>query len=139
MTMDAQTTQTLSSFDLDFHGLDVAAVTVNGLPATYSRKKDELIITPSDPLPNGSKFSVTVDYSGRPQPVDDPSAGGGLFLPREEHQPAREDLALDDAAALPDALREKLADAGGNDDEGSVVLTSGSGQGCHCHCPGIDD
>jgi len=75
-TMDAQAAQMLSSFNLDLHGLEVADVTVDGRPATFSRKKDELIVTPSTPLPNGSKFSVTVDYSGRPQPVDDPSAGG---------------------------------------------------------------
>ena len=46
-TMDAQATQTLSSFNLDFHGLDISNVTVNASPADFKRAVDELTITPA--------------------------------------------------------------------------------------------
>jgi aminopeptidase N len=70
-TLDAQTTEALSSFDLDLHGLDVSSVTVNAAPATFSRKGDELIITPATALSMGEKFTVAVSYSGKPQLVSD--------------------------------------------------------------------
>jgi aminopeptidase N len=75
-TLDAQATEALSSFNLDLHGLEVSAVTVNDSPATFSRKKDELIITPAAALANGEKFTIVVRYSGRPRPVEDASTPG---------------------------------------------------------------
>ena len=75
-TLDALTTHALSSFNLDLHGLNVSSVTVNDTLATFSRKNDELIITPATALSNGEKFAVTVNYSGKPQPVEDASVPG---------------------------------------------------------------
>jgi aminopeptidase N len=75
-TLDAQATESLSSFNLDLHGLEVSAVTVNAVAASFSRKNDELIIIPASPLLNGEKFSVSVSYSGAPQPVDDAAVPG---------------------------------------------------------------
>src|ERR1700749_3496371 len=43
-TIPAAATQNLCRFDLDLRGLNVASVTVNGHPATYSRDGRELII-----------------------------------------------------------------------------------------------
>lgn len=75
-TMDALSTQTLSSFNLDFHGLDISSVTVNASPADFKRAADELTITPTEALSLGQTFSVTVSYSGVPQVVTDPSSPG---------------------------------------------------------------
>jgi len=74
-TMDAQATQTLSSFNLDFHGLDISNVTVNASPADFKRAADELTITPAETLSPGQQFTVVVTYSGIPQAVNDPSLG----------------------------------------------------------------
>lgn len=91
-TLDAQATESLSSFNLDLHGLEVSAVTVNAVSAAFSRKNDELIITPAKSLSSGEKFSVSVSYNGTPQPVEDASfpdepvgwyADGGIFVVSE--------------------------------------------------------
>jgi len=74
-TMDAQATQTLSSFNLDFHGLDISSVTVNASLADFKRTADELTITPASTLFQGQQFTVVVAYSGTPQAVNDPSFG----------------------------------------------------------------
>jgi aminopeptidase N len=75
-TLAALATQTLSSFNLDFHGLDVSSVTVNASPADFKRAADELTITPVEALAPGQAFTVTVTYSGVPQAVADPSSPG---------------------------------------------------------------
>lgn len=75
-TLEAAALQPLSTFNLDFHGLDVSQVTVNDKPASSSRLRDELSITPAEPLATGNKFNVTVSYSGIPQPVVDPAFPG---------------------------------------------------------------
>ncbi len=76
-TLDAQATEALSSFNLDLHGLEVSAVTVDNLPATFSRQDDELTITPAAPFAKDQSFTVSIAYSGRPQPVED------IFFPDE--------------------------------------------------------
>ncbi len=58
----------LSSFNLDFQGLDIDSLTVNGNEATYTRDDRELIITPGAPLQTGDAFTVEVAYHGVPQP-----------------------------------------------------------------------
>jgi aminopeptidase N len=75
-TLDALTTEALSSFNLDLHGLEVSAVTVNAAPAAFTRKNDELIITPATPLAKAEPFTVVIDYAGRPQAVADASVPG---------------------------------------------------------------
>lgn len=66
-TMQAQATQDLDQFNLDFHGCQVERVEVNGEPARFTRQEDELIIRPETPLITGQQFAVSVDYSGSPQ------------------------------------------------------------------------
>jgi aminopeptidase N len=75
-TLDAQATESLSSFNLDLHGLEVSSVTVNAAPAVFSRMNDELVIVPAATLTKDEKFSVVVSYSGAPQPVEDASIPG---------------------------------------------------------------
>jgi aminopeptidase N len=73
-TITANTTEALSSFNLDFLGLTIDSVTVNGNDATYARSADELIITPSAPLEADQPFTTVVQYHGTPATV----TSGGL-------------------------------------------------------------
>jgi aminopeptidase N len=75
--LEAQATENLSTFNLDFHGLNISNVTVNGSRADFKRVADELVITPAEALSQGQTFSVVVAYSGVPDPVMDASAPGG--------------------------------------------------------------
>jgi aminopeptidase N len=74
-TITALTTQSLSCFSLDLVGLTVHAITVNGDPATWSRTRHELIITPAAPLASGADLSVRVAYEGFPKGFRLPSIG----------------------------------------------------------------
>jgi aminopeptidase N len=75
-TLEAQATENLSTFNLDFHGLDVSNVTVNDSRADFKRVADELVVTPVEALSQGQTFSVVVAYSGIPDPVVDASFPG---------------------------------------------------------------
>lgn len=71
-TIDAQATQDLGAFNLDFLGLEVSEILVNDTPAEFERDGSELIIVPSDLVLEGDSFTTSVTYSGIPDPVDDP-------------------------------------------------------------------
>ncbi len=66
LTMDAKATQALSSFNLDFDGKAVSAVSVNGRPAGFAVDDEELVVTPADAIRDGKKFSATVSYTSGP-------------------------------------------------------------------------
>jgi len=73
-TIQAQATQPLRSFNLDFLGLDIDGIGVNDAPARFQRMGSELTVTPATPLASGQTFTVTVTYGGQPQPItDDPA------------------------------------------------------------------
>jgi hypothetical protein len=63
----ATANQGLSRFDLDLQQLTVDSVDVNGHHATFTRDGQELVITPSAGIPNGSTFTVIVRYGGVPR------------------------------------------------------------------------
>ena len=67
--IDLTPTEALTSFNLDLVGLDVAAITVDGVTAGFTRAGRELTVTPVRPLRSGADVVVVVDYSGSPQPV----------------------------------------------------------------------
>ncbi|GAB3668719.1 M1 family metallopeptidase [Actinocorallia lasiicapitis] len=69
VTMTAEATQNLSSFNLDLKGLKVTKVLVNGRKAKFSRKGQELRITPSKGLRTGRKFTAAVTYGGVPKTI----------------------------------------------------------------------
>ncbi|XVQ12579.1 M1 family metallopeptidase [Spirillospora sp. CA-255316] len=71
----AKATARLSRFNLDLTGLQVSGVQVDGAAAQQRHEDDELIITPAKPVEKGADFTVTVRYSGTPQPVADPILG----------------------------------------------------------------
>ncbi|NBH04994.1 M1 family metallopeptidase [Amycolatopsis sp. SID8362] len=89
----ARATQSLSSFDLDFKGLTVDSVKVDGRAAKFARTGDhELVVTPSRALWRGQNFKVEIAYHGVPAPINDPALGnngwqfaqaGGAFVAGE--------------------------------------------------------
>ena len=70
--INATTTQGLSRFNLDFTGLTVRDVVVNGAGATFSHQGQELVVTPRSPLATGQAVTVSVAYDGNPSHVIDP-------------------------------------------------------------------
>jgi len=97
-TVTASATQDLSRFDLDLRGLEVKQVEVNDKPAKFTREGEfELVITPAEPLREGSTFRTRVVYSGKPSagPTGvfgeggwQKSASGGAFVLGEPHSAA---------------------------------------------------
>jgi aminopeptidase N len=72
-TLDAQATEELAAFNLDFLGHQIESVEVDGEAAEYARDGSELTIRPALPVPSEADFAVTVTYAGMPEPVDDPA------------------------------------------------------------------
>jgi len=91
--ISARATQSLSSFNLDFKGLTVDSVKVDGRDAQFSRTGDhELVVTPKRALWRGQPFKVKIAYHGVPAPINDPALGnngwqfaqaGGAFVAGE--------------------------------------------------------
>jgi len=79
-TITARATALLSRFHLDFHGLQLSRVTIDGKAAEFSRDGDELIIVPPVAIPARSSFSTVVDYDGVPAPVSSPGLGSTGFM-----------------------------------------------------------
>lgn len=69
-TLTAVATSTLDTFNLDFHELTIDALRVNGVDTAYQRAEDELVMDPVEPLPADAIFVVTVDYHGKPKPIN---------------------------------------------------------------------
>lgn len=65
-TLRAVATQDLDRFNLDFIGLTIDSVRIDGRAATYERAAQELTIEPAAPLRSGEPFSVEVAYHGAP-------------------------------------------------------------------------
>ena len=73
----ATATQSLSQFDLDFVGMHVSAVTVNGQPARWTRERaHELVISPGRGIVEGRRFVVVVEYAGVPATSSVPGIPG---------------------------------------------------------------
>ena len=64
--IQADSTQDLVSFNLDFRDLTVTHVDVDDRPASHSRSESELTIKPVEPIPAGTAFKATVSYEGQP-------------------------------------------------------------------------
>lgn len=69
-TITAVADAQLASFSLDFEGMNVDSLLVNGQPATFTRSSDKAIesfklhITPAEPV--SGEFTIEVQYSGVP-------------------------------------------------------------------------
>jgi aminopeptidase N len=82
--ISARATQDLSSFNLDLVGFKVESVTVNGSAASFSRKGQELTITPSAGLRRNRDFSVRVVYAGHANYVLDPDKSKDGWIPTDD-------------------------------------------------------
>ncbi len=71
-TIEATSLEPLTEFSLDFYGLHVSRVTVNGKPADFSRARGKLLVAPTAPLMAGIPFVVAVRYHGHPGAVFEP-------------------------------------------------------------------
>jgi len=80
----ARATSDLSAFRLDFAGLEVAGVTVEGEAAEFRRDGQELTVRPSDSLSEGETFEVAVRYSGSPRTITDPDGSKEGWLRTED-------------------------------------------------------
>jgi aminopeptidase N len=78
--LSALATADLSRFNLDFAGLTVQALKVDGTAAKWAQTDTELTVTPARGLASGSPFNVEVTYSGVPKPFGRPGLGGTGFL-----------------------------------------------------------
>ncbi|MBX3000024.1 MAG: M1 family metallopeptidase [Caldilineaceae bacterium] len=67
-TIRAQADLTLDRLHLDFHGLTIEEVTIDGESAVYTREEGELIIEPAAPIAAGHLFTATIRYFGQPEP-----------------------------------------------------------------------
>ena len=68
-TIEANATANLSSFNLDFIGFNIDEIMVNGEAADFSRKGQELTITPLKPLLENQSFTTIVKYNGSPEKI----------------------------------------------------------------------
>jgi aminopeptidase N len=57
---------------------------VNGAAASFTRDGQELVITPASGLVAGTRFTVTVDYSGTPLIVTDPDQSIEGWIPTDD-------------------------------------------------------
>jgi aminopeptidase N len=67
----ARTTEALSSFNLDFEGMHIGGVSLDGRTAVWARVGGELTVVPQKPLADHRSFTVRVDYSGVPKTIHD--------------------------------------------------------------------
>ncbi|MHC3474366.1 M1 family metallopeptidase [Streptomyces sp. 7R007] len=74
-TIDAWTTRNLDRLNLDFAHGKVESVEVDGEPASYTRAGDDLVVTPEDPLPEGSWTRITVRHTSDPVAPGDGDGG----------------------------------------------------------------
>ncbi|MDG9719807.1 M1 family metallopeptidase [Streptomyces sp. DH24] len=65
-TIDAWTTTALNRVNLDFAHSEVESVEVDGEPATFATAGEDLVVTPHDPLPQGSWTRITVRHTSDP-------------------------------------------------------------------------
>ena len=84
VTITARATQDLSSFNLDLRGFNVGTVTVNGAAAQFTRKDQELTVTPASGLRRNRDFTARVVYSGHVNNVRDPDHARDGWIPTED-------------------------------------------------------
>jgi aminopeptidase N len=77
MTMNAIATQALSRLSLDFVGFRISAVTVDALPATFTRQTRKLVIALPHAVAVGQRITIAVTYAGTPTVIGTASGDGG--------------------------------------------------------------
>ncbi|MFI6936377.1 M1 family metallopeptidase [Streptomyces sp. NPDC050287] len=74
-TIDAWTTTPLDRVNLDFTHGTVGSVEVDGEPAAFTSAGEDLVVTPEDPLPEGSWMRITVRHTSDPTPAQNRDGG----------------------------------------------------------------
>ncbi|MBK3644652.1 M1 family metallopeptidase [Streptomyces sp. MBT33] len=74
-TIDAWTTQDLDRINLDFAHGKVESVEVDGEPADFATAGEDLVVTPEDPLQEGSWTRITVRHTSDPASPGDEDGG----------------------------------------------------------------
>jgi aminopeptidase N len=72
-TIEAVALLDLCAFNLDFLGLEIDAIAVDGHPASFTRHSGELTIDPATALIAGSRFTTEIAYHGTPIGQDAPT------------------------------------------------------------------
>jgi aminopeptidase N len=80
----ARATQNLSRFDLDLRGFRILRLLVNGRSASFTRRGQELVITPQRGLRDRRLFTVLVHYAGTPAVVTDPDESIEGWVPTSD-------------------------------------------------------
>ncbi|MEK7253033.1 MAG: M1 family metallopeptidase [Actinomycetota bacterium] len=73
--IEATATSDLVMFNLDFIGLTIDAITVDGAPAAFARDDHDVIVAPTSTIPAGEGFVVAMTYHGEPTTIDVDSIG----------------------------------------------------------------
>jgi aminopeptidase N len=84
VTIAATATQDLTAFNLDFRGPKITSITVDGLPARFRRRGQELTVIPATGLRRGAWFTTEVRYAGRPRPMHDNALGTYGWVPTRD-------------------------------------------------------
>ncbi|MEP7292012.1 MAG: M1 family metallopeptidase [Chloroflexota bacterium] len=77
-TIEALATESLSSFNLDYFGPEIATITVNDAPSDFTRSRGELRVQLPEPLEADDAFTVVVDYGGAPGELTSPTSFAAL-------------------------------------------------------------
>jgi aminopeptidase N len=75
-TIDALALVDLCAFNLDFRGLEIDEILVDGQEASFSRRGGELTVTLPAPITVGTRFTTVVAYHGAPLGQPAPTVGG---------------------------------------------------------------
>ena len=70
--VEAVAGEALSAFHLDYRGPRIRSLRVDGEPAAFRRRGQELVVEPATALAAGAPFAVAVSYEGRVGPITDP-------------------------------------------------------------------
>ena len=65
--ISARATANLYRFDLDFDGMTISSLSVNGKPAAWSRVGAELVVVPKHKVKAGSAITIRATYTGVPK------------------------------------------------------------------------
>ncbi|MGJ5799965.1 M1 family metallopeptidase [Streptomyces europaeiscabiei] len=74
-SIDARTTSRLERVNLDFSHGKVGSVEVDGESAAFTSAGEDLVITPREPLPEGSRTRITVRHTSDPVYTGDEEGG----------------------------------------------------------------
>ena len=72
-TIEALSLVDLCAFNLDFRGLEIEQIAVDGVPVMFTRRDSELTVQLSSVIPAGERFITEVTYHGRPEGQDAPT------------------------------------------------------------------